>query len=86
MLTLAPPSIKTSSTMFFPTYTWKIVIWLSTSIVVVSSSKCVSTIVATLGFDIYLIVILGFCSSFFTTNIFLDLVLSLTIGLTSKYR
>jgi hypothetical protein len=60
MFTLALPFIKTSSTMFFPTYTWIIANWLFTFIVVVSSSECVSTTMATLGFDICLVAIFGF--------------------------
>jgi hypothetical protein len=47
MFTFVPPFIKTSSTMSFPTYSWIICIWLSTSIAIVYSSECVSTIVAT---------------------------------------
>ncbi len=60
MFTLALPSIKTSSTMFFPTCTWIITIWLSISIVVMSSSDCVSTIVVTLGSNICLVSVFGF--------------------------
>jgi hypothetical protein len=35
-------------------------IWLSTSIVDMSSLECVSTIVATFGFDVCLVAIFGF--------------------------
>jgi hypothetical protein len=70
IFTLAPPSNKKSSTIFFPTYAWVIAIQLSTSIDVMSTSKCISTIMATLGFGIILIIILGF-SSFRFCHIYL---------------
>ncbi len=57
IFTLAPSSIKTSSTMFFLTCTWIIVIWLFTSIVVVFTLECVSTTMATLGSNITLLAI-----------------------------
>jgi len=60
MFTLASPSFKTLSTMFFPTYIWIIAIWLSTSITAMSNLECVSTTMVTLGSNIYLVVILGF--------------------------
>ncbi len=60
--------------------------WLSTSIIVVSSSKCVLTTMATLGSDICLVVILGFLASISTTYTLKNLVLFSTIDLTSKYR
>jgi hypothetical protein len=46
--------------MFFPTCTLITTTWLSTFIVIVFSSKCVATIVATLGSNICLVVILSF--------------------------
>jgi len=75
MFTLAPPSIKTSSTMFFPTCILITTIWLSTFIVVVFSLECVSTTMATLGANIYSIAIFGFFGFNFATCIFYDLVL-----------
>ncbi len=60
ILTFVPPSNKTSSTMFFPTYIWIIAIWLFTSITIMLISECVSITVVTLGSDITLIIILGF--------------------------
>jgi accessory gene regulator protein AgrB len=52
----------------------------------VSTLECVSVIVATLGFDIALINILGFLTFVFATYIFKDLVLSSTIDLILEYR
>ncbi len=86
MFTLAPPSIKTFSIIFFPTCIWIIAISLSTSIVVVFSSECVSTTMATLGFNICLVFILVFLVSIYATYIFKDLVPSSAIDLTSKYK
>jgi len=60
MFTLAPPSNRTFSIVFFPTCIWIIVILLFTSIVAMSTSKCVSITVATLGFGINLVIILSF--------------------------
>jgi hypothetical protein len=46
--------------LYFPTCIWINAIWLSISITLVFTSKCVSTTMGTLGFDISLITILGF--------------------------
>jgi hypothetical protein len=46
--------------VFFPTCNWIIAIWLFTFIVIVLISKCDSITMATIGYGITLIVILGF--------------------------
>jgi len=69
MFSLAPPYNRTSSMMFFPTYTWITTIWLSIFIIIMSTSKCVSITVATLGVGIILVVILGFFGLVFATYI-----------------
>jgi hypothetical protein len=92
MFTLALPFIKISSTMLFPTYTWITTIWLSTFIATMSNSKCVSTIMATICSDIYLVIILGFfcfrfCHTHTHTHIYIyNLVLFLVIDLTLMYK
>ncbi len=71
MFTLAPPSNKTSSKMFVSTCIWITAIWLFISIVAMSTLECVLITMATLGFDIILVTILGFYSfSFFHIYIF----------------
>jgi hypothetical protein len=52
----------------------------------VFSSECVSTTMATLGFNICLVFILVFLVSIYATYIFKDLVPSSAIDLTSKYK
>ncbi len=62
MFTFPPPSNKTSLIMLFPTCIWIITIWLFTFIIVTLILECSSITMATLSYDIILIIILGFYS------------------------